>query len=456
MRAVSVRYFTTRIVVLGFVSGLIGACDGSDDDSVGPSGAVEILISPGAVMFQDTIGQAAPEPKTVEITGEGPGTLDGLSVGEITYGGGASGWLSAALSGPEAPATLTLTLTPSGLEARSYSAIVPILSPAASNSPQNLVVTVTMEEAPLPPLPDIDGVTIVAGGNMGSCGGGLQRAAAEVVAAANPDYVFVLGDNAEPRGGEPATLRDYLDCYDPIWGRFLPKTFAAVGGKEQDDDGVSAGADAYFGASRVGPSGRNYYSFDLGSWHIIVLNVVSGGPTRPVRYNNGSAQLNWLIADLRANRDKRCTLALWHDPMWISSSAPPTPTDPYPNHGYRLQSIRGVWRELYNGNADVVVNGGFHIYERFAPMRYEGEYTGEVRGPEFAADSARGIRQFTTGLVGDGPLNTPDVVITHPLSEYRRGGNGVLKLTLGDGMYTWEFLNTPHSRVRDRGVGTCH
>lgn len=456
MTAIRLRRFATRLAILALVGGGAVGCNGSDDDSVGPSGAVDIHLSPGTVAFTDTIGQGAPEPKTVEVVAEGPGILNGLSVGEISYGNGATGWLTATLSSTEAPATLTLTVAPSGLEARSYSATVPILSSSASNSPQNIVVIVTMEEAPLPPLPNIGGVTIVAGGNMGSCGGGLQRAAAQVVAAANPDYVFVLGDNAEARSGEPATLQDYLDCYDPIWGRFLPKTFVAVGDKDQNDDGVSAGADSYFGASRVGPPGRNYYSFDLGSWHIIVLNVVSGGPTRPIRYNNGSEQLNWLIADLRANRGKRCTLALWHDPMWISSSAPPTPTDPYPNHGYRLQSIRGVWRELYNGNADVVVNGGWHIYERFGPMRYEGEYTGEVRGPEFAADSARGIRQFTTGLIGAGPLNTPDVTITHPLSEYRRGGNGVLKLTLGDGEYTWQFLNTPHSRVRDQGVGTCH
>ena len=251
------------------------------------------------------------------------------------------------------------------------------------------------------------------------------------------------------------SLADYMACYDPVWGRFKSKTYAAVGEKEQDTTGVSAGADGYFGAARVGPPGKNYYSFNLGSWHIIVLNVVSGGPLRPVRYNNGSEQLNWLRADLAANRGTRCTLALWHDPMWISSSDPPTPTDPYPNHGYRDQPIRGVWIALYDYGADLVVNGGRHVYERFAPMKYGGTYDGPSN-TEFEADSVRGIRQITSGLIGNGPLTTRPETIVHPLSEYRSGGNGILQLQLGDGRYTWKFLNTRHSSIRDQGVGTCH
>ena len=58
--------------------------------------------------------------------------------------------------------------------------------------------------------------------------------------------------------------------------------------------------------------------------------------------------------------------------------------------------------------------------------------------------------------VGDGPLSTPTVTITHPLSEYRSGGNGVLKLTLGDGVYSWQFVNTTNSQIQDSGSGVCH
>lgn len=71
-------------------------------------------------------------------------------------------------------------------------------------------------------------------------------------------------------------------------------------------------------------------------------------------------------------------------------------------------------------------------------------------------DSARGMVQFSTGLAGDGPTTTPSVAVTHPLSQYRSGGNGFLKLTLGDGAYTWEFVNSRFSLIEDRGSGTCH
>lgn len=435
---------------------LLPSCSDSDD-GIGTlvPGTGTIELSESNIALTDTIGSDAPTPRTLQVTAGEVDALGDLTVGTITYSEAGSGWLAAQLSGNVTPATLTLTVTTSGLAPGVYAATVPIESPDARNSPRNLILTLTLADTPLPPLPDVGGPIIVAGGNPGTCGGSLQRATADVVAAANPDYVFLLGDNAYPQSGPPISLADYLQCYDPVWGRFKDRTFAAVGEKEQDSLGVSAGADAYFGAARVGPPGRNYYSFDIGSWHIIVLNVVSGGPLRPVRYNNGSEQLNWLRADLSANRNKRCTLALWHDPMWISSSDPPTPTDPYPNHGYRDQPIRGVWIALYEYGADLVVNGGRHVYERFAPMKYGGTYDGPS-DTEFEADSVRGIRQISSGLIGNGPLTTRPEVIVHPLSEYRSGGNGILQLQLGDGRYTWKFLNTRHSNVRDQGVGRCH
>jgi hypothetical protein len=141
--------------------------------------------------------------------------------------------------------------------------------------------------------------------------------------------------------------------------------------------------------------------------------------------------------------------------MWMSSKT----IDPNwlkLKDGYRVQDIRGIWQTLWEGNADLVVNGTPHIYERFAPMKYANSYQ-DPTPSEFAADSVRGIRQITSGLGGDGPtaFDQP-AAVRHPLSEYRAGGNGVLKLVLGDGAYTWEFINTKYSHINDRGYGTCH
>ena len=418
-----------------------------------PPPPVTMGVAPATVTVKDTAGTANPAGTAVAISASN-GTVSGLTLGTIAYTGAKSGWLNPVLGGTTAPTTLMLFASNQGLQAGTYTATVPVTSSAATNSPQSITVTYTVAPDPAPP---ISGNTILAAGNLGGCSDGtpgdLQRASADAVASTTADLVFVLGDNTQHQAGQVSTLADYQNCYDPTWGRFKDKTFAAVGTYERDTLGLlrgfSPGADAYFGPERVGSPGKNWYSFDFGSWHVIVLNVIwPGGNDAPVRYNGGSEQIDWLVADLRANRNKKCTIVFWHDPMWMSSNTPGT-------NGYRVQDVRGVWIQLYTYGADVVVNGGLHIYERFAPMRYKGRY-GYEEAPAFVADSVYGIRQFTNGLAGDGPTTTPSVSNRHPLSEYRSGGNGFLKLTLGDGEYRWEFENTRWSNIDDRGIGKCH
>ena len=103
--------------------------------------APAIALSPTSVIFTDTIGTANPAAKTVDVTNGGGGSLTGLAVGTISYGSGASGWLTATLSSTTAPATLTLAANLSGLSAGSYTATVPVTSSVASNSPQSVSVT---------------------------------------------------------------------------------------------------------------------------------------------------------------------------------------------------------------------------------------------------------------------------------------------------------------------------
>jgi hypothetical protein len=426
---------------------------------------VAIKLDPAIVSYTDTAGTGNPAAATVAITGDGQLALTGLKLGVTAYGSGGSGWLTAKLSDSTAPATLTLTARISGLNAGTYTANVPLTSSVATNSPQVEQVTLTLSPPPAPPPPPPGPtITIVATGNMGRCGSDLGREAAQVVKDANPDYVLVLGANAPASNGHVTTLDDYMNCYQPVWGQFLSKTYATLGDKEVDIDsippnfgsGMAAGADAYFGPGRVGPAGKNWYSFDVGAWHLIGLNVQSpGGYKRPeqIAYHAGTAQLNWLISDLKSH-SKKCTLAFWYEAMWYSATET-YPGRHYPNDGYRIQDVRGVWTALYENNADLVVNAWPHIYERFAPMRYAEGYQ-HPTSSEWAADSARGIRQITTGLGGDGPTVADSAVIRLPTSLYRSGGNGVLKLVLGDSSYTWEFLNTRYSHITDSGTGYCH
>jgi hypothetical protein len=419
-----------------------------------------IALTPPAVAFVDTQFSAEPGTKTVAITAAGHGALTGLRA-SVTYGSGPSGWLTATLSDTTAPATLTLKAKLAGLTPASYNATIAISASSAQNTPQSIPITFNVAEAP-----PINGVTIVLTANLGKCGSELAQETAKVIANANPAYIFMLGTSAYPAVGTVTRLQDYQNCYDPVFGQWKDKTYVTLGDHEVDIDtippnygtGMASGADSAFGAAHVGPPGKNWQSFDIGSWHVVALNVQTpGGYKRPpqIAYHAGSPQLDWLFNDLQSHHNK-CTLGVWYESMWISSTHISNPDDRLHKNDYRIQDVRGVWTALYDNNADLVVNGWPRIYERFDNLFYANGYKAPTDS-EVSGDPVRGLRQITSGLGGDGP--TPfdqPAAVRLPYSMYRAGGNGVLKLVLGDGVYSWEFLNTKYSHIQDSGRGKCH
>lgn len=227
--------------------------------------------------------------------------------------------------------------------------------------------------------------------------------------------VFTLGDNAYFRGSR----EEYRNCYDNTWGRHKGRTFPVPGNHEY----MSAGAlpyFEYFGEVASGSTGEGFYSFEVGDWHAIALNS-------NIPVNAGSPQAAWLRNDLMTSR-ARCTIAYWHHPLFTSGPDGDT------------QSMRDLWRILYEFNADVIVNAHEHMYERFAPQDADGRL-----------DPARGIRQFIAGT-GGAFLYQP--VTLHQNSEVRISGYGVLKLTLSADRYQWEFV--PVAGASDGGSGACH
>ena len=105
--------------------------------------------------------------------------------------------------------------------------------------------------------------------------------------------MFTLGDNAYPNG----TAAEFARCYGPTWGTLKSRTRPVIGNHEYHTAGA-AGYFGYFGAA-AGPSRRGYYSYDAGSWHVVVLNTnctaVPGGCA------TGSPQQRWLRSDLAAS-----------------------------------------------------------------------------------------------------------------------------------------------------------
>ena len=260
---------------------------------------------------------------------------------------------------------------------------------------------------------------IVAAGDIASCASSGDEATAELLANTR-GTVAALGDTAYPDG----TAAQFRDCYAPSWGRFKSRTRPAVGNHEYNSPGA-APYYAYFGAS-AGPAGKGYYSYDKGSWHVVVLN----SNCWEVPCAAGSAQERWLRADLAAH-PSRCTLAYFHHPRFSSGA-----------YGAN-SSVAPFWKALYEARAEVVLNGHAHNYERFAPQK-----------PDGTLARKRGIRQF---VVGTGGVSHGAFQTAQPNSQARNADTyGVLRLTLQRGGYGWNFKPVAGKTFADTGSKSCH
>jgi hypothetical protein len=119
-----------------------------------------ISVAPNAVTFTTTQGTTNPTPATLQVTNAGGGNLTQLSVGAITYGPGATGWLSAQLSLTGAPSTLTLTPTLGSLAAGTYTATVPVQSAIIGVAPVNVTVTFQVLPPVVPPAIGLSPTTL--------------------------------------------------------------------------------------------------------------------------------------------------------------------------------------------------------------------------------------------------------------------------------------------------------
>jgi len=255
-----------------------------------------------------------------------------------------------------------------------------------------------------------------------------QQATAALLVGAAPSAVLPLGDDQY----ECAGLSAFRQVYDPTWGLLKPVTYPVPGNHEYmtsggtgcDPTGSAAGYFGYFGAAAGDPT-RGYYSYNIGTWHLIALN--SNCP-QVGGCSAGSQEEQWLKADLAAHSNY-CTLAYWHFPRFSSSGD--------------VKGSSAFWTDLYNANADVVLSAHKHNYERFAPQNATG-----------AADPTHGIREFVVGTGGKSHqgFRTPDAN-----SEVRDASTfGVLELTLHPKGYDWQFVPAPPGTFVDSGSTSCH
>ncbi|HEY6074068.1 MAG TPA: metallophosphoesterase, partial [Anaerolineales bacterium] len=285
--------------------------------------------------------------------------------------------------------------------------------------------------APVAPLANQPAQTLVGdpvlvgAGDIASCSQTHDEATANLLDGID-GTVITVGDNVYPNG----SLNDFNNCYNPTWGRQFARTHPAAGNHEYDLSGGAVGYYTYFGAaaspldSNCTSKCKGYYSYDLGEWHIIVLNSNCsqvGGCTP------SSPQGQWLQADLAAH-PVACTLAYWHHPLFSSAGT--------------NNAVKPLWTMLYAAGADVILNGHRHNYERFA-----------LQDPNGAADPGRGIREIIVGTGGAGLGGSNSVA---PNSEVRNKTTwGVVKMTLHPTSYDWEFIPVAGQTFTDSGSAPC-
>ena len=284
----------------------------------------------------------------------------------------------------------------------------------------------------------------------------LQKYVSDLAVNPLPSAFLDLGDNQYDSG----SLFDFQHVFDPTYGRANAVTYPSLGNAEYGavtsatGNSNASGFFSYFGptttfgsvfarikasiatyggdASHIDmPDG--YYSFNIGTWHIIALNSNCGTVTTTC---DMTAEQQWLQSDLAATKEK-CILAYWHHPRWNSGTL-----------GNDSRTA-GFWTALYNAHATLVLNGhANHHYEVFKPQDPTG------------APVSNGIREFivSTGGQSHGVApSTPGDVSTSQVTNYDTFG--VLKLTLHASSYDWQFVPASDGQpghFTDSGSGSCN
>ncbi len=390
-------------------------------------------------------GTAPPPPTGVTATNVASNRVD-LS---WNASAGATSYNVLRTPGPSPGSTTTITFADTTVQpSTQYSYTVVAVNSSGSSAPSSPPVVVTT-----PPGGGGGGNVVGAAGDI-ACdpadaeyngGNGTAkrcRMKATAQQLSGVDHILALGDQQYECGG----LSAFNQSYGQSWGvpSLKSKTHPILADQEYATTGTdcgASGADGYFSyfssvlAAQPGNTAedptKGYYSFEIGSWHVVALNSECneiGG------CEQGSPQYNWLQSDLAAS-GTACTLAYWHTPRFASKI-----------NGSQINAkYLDFWNLLQAEGAEIVLSGNSHFYERLAPRLPSGTL------------NANGIRQFIVGTGGKSHGGLADVGARLPGSEAgQKTSFGVLKLTLNASSYNWDYDVEGSSSFTDTGTTGCH
>lgn len=307
-----------------------------------------------------------------------------------------------------------------------------------------------------------------------------EFATAKQADAMKPDAVALLGDEQY----EVGKLSDFEGSFEQAWGglKFLERpapgnheyyAYTKKGDNEAGQNGTSYfayfnGHDQAGTPNTAGQAGddtsenQGWYSYDLGNWHIISLNVECNSPAFANDCSTSDQGLlaqetRWLAQDLKSNQ-QQCTLAYWHQPTFSATTASTStiPASAPGAGGQEGQVADAWWKLLYANHATLVLNGHEHAYARLKPL-----------DPNGIPDAKNGIPEFIIGTGGealdtlaknaDGSFANPNVVTGYDQ------GYGTMKFTLKPHGYAYSYApalqgaGLPASALNysDAGSGSC-
>jgi len=307
-----------------------------------------------------------------------------------------------------------------------------------------------------------------------------EYATAQQAVGFHPDAVALLGDEQY----EVGKLSDFEGSFEQAWGglKYLehpaPGNHEYYGYAKKGDNEPAQNGTGYFGyfnghdqngaPNNAGQAGddtdanQGWYSYNLGNWHVISLNVECNSDP----FNNDCSttdggllaqETQWLANDLKHN-DSPCTIAYWHQPTFSATTAS-TATVPAsaPGAGGQEGGVADAWWQLlYANHATLILNGHEHAYARLRPTDPAGNYDPRHGIPEIIIGT--GGEALDTLAVSNGVYANPNVVTAYD------EGYGVMNLTLKPSGYSFAYkpalagagFGPTALDYSDSGSGRCH
>jgi hypothetical protein len=291
-------------------------------------------------------------------------------------------------------------------------------------TPVDATIDVTKDDETEPPTPPAfsprlgspgpgDRYTLAATGD-GVDGSPQSHDVVQVIKGWSPDSFSYLGD-VYTNG----TAYEFDTWYGETggYGELRDITNPAVGNHEYREPGAAAYLAYWGGVPR-------WYSYDVGGWHVAVLDTNVATDTGDVQTTVGSPQYQWLDADLAAHQSA-CTIVVQHQPRY--AEAPGSRT-----------YLQDLWSLAYRRGVTLLLAGHVHKYERWTPMDEAGNPV------------AGGLTQLVAGGGGREAVNpsTPDPRVA------ARGSVGALRLDLGADDLAFTYADQSGATV-DQGSVPC-